>query len=89
MRLSLAPFIALLVSALAFLFAYMTEGIGVLPWLFNLAGIAALAIAVIATLQALLRLARTLIHRKPAPLSHPGASQTLANKVMSINEPGA
>lgn len=77
MRLSLTPFIALLASALSFLFAYMTEGIGFLPTLFNLAGLAMLAWVALIALHALYRLVQ----------SH-NPSQKPANGVKSPNEPG-
>lgn len=88
MRLSLAPFIALLVSALSFLFATMTEGIGLLPLLFNLAGLGALAWVAVIALQALFRLVHTHAHNGPTPAASRGASQTSENRVRSPNEPG-
>ena len=92
MRLSLAPFIALLVSALSFLFATMTEGIGLLPLLFNLAGLGALAWVAVIALQALFHLVHTHghtgPHSVPTPAASRGASQKTENRVRSPNEPG-
>ncbi len=92
MRLSLAPFIALLVSALSFLFGYMTGGMGLLPLLFNLAGLGALAWVAVIALQALFHLVHTHAHlgtrsARPSATSA-GASQTSENRVRSPNEPG-
>lgn len=80
MRLSLTPFIALLASALSFLFAYMTEGMGLLSALFSFAGVGALVCVVFSALHALYRFA--LAHR-PA-----GASQKPQNHVNSSNQTG-
>ncbi|MEG2311745.1 hypothetical protein [Brevundimonas sp.] len=100
MRLSLTPFIALLASALSFLFAYMTEGMGFVPALFNLAGLAVLAWVVLIALQALYRLARMHRHSPAGPANTPfppvpssgpastGASQKPGNRVKSRNQPG-
>lgn len=49
MRLSVMPSIAVLVAAIAFLFAYMCTGVAVLPVVFNMIGVAACALLVVST----------------------------------------
>lgn len=91
MRLSLASVIALLASALSFLFAYMTEGMGLLPVLFTLAALGFVVWVAIIALRALCHFILT--HSHHAPQAHPSGpstepSQKPENGVISPPKPG-